>query len=51
MANNAIDEIAGLKNLILFDLNMEGNRIQDVQGLREQTKLHTLNLARNRLRK
>lgn len=51
LSNNAIDEITGLNKLTIFDLNLEGNRIQNIQGLREQTKLHTLNMARNRLRK
>lgn len=51
LANNAIDEISNLNNLNLFDLNLEGNRIQTIRGLREQVNLHTLNVAKNRLRK
>lgn len=50
MSNNAIDHIEGLEGLDLFTLDLEGNRIERVQGMREQKNLLELNLARNRIR-
>jgi len=51
LANNAIEAIENLENIRLSDLNLEGNRIATIHGLREQTALQNLNFARNRIRK
>ena len=51
LANNAIETIENLENIKLADLNLEGNRIATIHGLREQTSLQNLNFARNRIRK
>lgn len=51
LANNAIDTIENLEKLDLYDLNLEGNRIESILGLRNQVNLLNLNLARNRLKK
>ncbi len=51
IANNAIDDIENLDGLDLYELNLEGNRIEAIFGMRHQKNLLSLNLARNRIRK
>ena len=51
LAYNAIEAVDNLAGLDLYDLNLEGNRVEHISGLREQVNLLHLNLARNRIRK